>query len=247
MDQRRSAGRLRLLAPEHRAGLGHRLRRAHGHARAGGPRAPDCDRRRRPARRALCRQARHRLGPRRPRRRPRWIERPELLARDAAAAHHLARVRLGPAPRLHLAVRRSDREPEPVHPPGALDLGVHDGDRDAHGASDDAGSPRPGLRSYRPREGRRPEDHDHEARAAERLDPRGHDHRLRDRRADRGRRDHRDHLRAARCRLRAAAGDLRARLPRHPGDDAADRLHLHLRQSARGSPLRGPRPRISQE
>ena len=40
----------------------------------------------------------------------------------------------------------------------------------------------------------------------------------------------------------APAGDLRPRLPRHPGDDAADRVHLHLRQPARGHPLRRPRP-----
>ena len=40
----------------------------------------------------------------------------------------------------------------------------------------------------------------------------------------------------------APAGDLRPRLPRDPGDDAADRVHLHLRQPARRHPLRRPRP-----
>ena len=110
---------------------------------------------RRAPRRALRRQARHRLGPRRARRRPRRAQRPELLARDAAAALHLARPRLGAAARLHLSVRGPDREPEPVHPPGDLDLGVHDGDRDAHGARDDARGARPGLRPHRPREGGR--------------------------------------------------------------------------------------------
>ena len=55
-------------------------------------------------------------------------------------------------------VRRPDRQPEPVHPPGDLDLGVHDGDRDAHGARDDARGARAGLRPHRPGQGRRPED-----------------------------------------------------------------------------------------
>ena len=206
------------------------------------PRAADRHDRRRPARRALRRQARHALGRRGARRRPRRAQRPELLARDAAAPLHLTRVRLGAAARLHLPLRRPDREPEPVHPPGDLDLGVHDGDRDADGAGDDARGARTGLRPHRPRQGCRQEDGDLEARAAERPDPRRHDHRLRDRRADRRSRDHRDHLRAARRRLRAPAGDLRARLPGDPGDDPADRVHLHLRQPPRRRPLRGSRP-----
>ncbi len=100
----------------------------------------------------------------------------------------------------------------------------------------------PGLRPHRPRQGRRPEARHHEARPAERPDPGGYDRRLRDRGPDRGRRDRRDHLRPPRGRLRAAAGDLRPRLPRHPGDDADDRVHVHLRQLARGHPLRRPRP-----
>ena len=198
--------------------------------------------RRRAARRHLCRQARQRRRLRRADRRPGRAQHPQLLAGDAAAAVHLTRVRLGPSAHLHLSLGRPDREPEPVHPPGDLDLGLHDGDRDAHGARDDAGGARAGLRPHRPGEGRRPENGDHEARAAERLDPRGHDRRLRDRGADRRRRDRRDHLRAARSRLHAPAGDLRPRLPGHPGDDADDRVHLHLRQPARGHPLRRPRP-----
>ena len=124
-------------------------------------------------------------GTRRARRRPRRAQRPELLARDAAAALHLARARLGAAAHLHLPVRRPDRESEPVHPPVALDLGLHDGDRDAHGARDDARGARPGLRPDRPRQGRRPADGHLQARAAERPDPGGHDRRLRDRGTDR--------------------------------------------------------------
>ena len=71
-----------------------------------------------------------------------------------------------------------------------------------------------------------------QARAAECPDPGRDDRRLRDRRPDRRRRDRRDHLRAARSRLHAPPGDLRPRLPGHPGDDADDRVHLHLRQPA---------------
>ena len=118
---------------------------------------------------------------RRPGRRPDRHQHPQLLARDAAAPLHVARLRLGAAAHLHPALRRPDREPEPVHPPGDLDLGLHDGDRDAHGARDDARGARAGLRPHRAGEGRQPEGRDLEARAPERPDPRRHDRRLRDR------------------------------------------------------------------
>ena len=137
---------------------------------------------------------------------------------------------------------------EPVHPAGDLDLGLHAGDRDAHGARDDARGARPGLRPHRPGEGRRRRTVISQARAAERPDPGGHDRRLRDRRADRRRRDRRDHLRAARRRLHASAGDLQPRLPGHPGGDADHRRSIFIFANLLVDILYGVLdPRIAQE
>ena len=88
------------------------------------------------------------------RRRPDRRQHPELLARDAAPALHVAGLRLGAAAHVRVVLRRPADEPQPVHPAGDLDLGLHARDRDADGARDDARGAEPGLRPHGPREGR---------------------------------------------------------------------------------------------
>ena len=207
---------------ELRAGLGRARAGAADHARARLPRAPHRRRRRRPARRRLGRRATA-VGLRVARHRPARRQHPELLPRDAPAPLHLEGVRLGAAALVGLALRGSVDEPAAGDPAGGLDLGLHDGDRDAHGARDDARGARPGLRPHRARQGRAAQGRDLATRAPQRVDPGRHRRRLRGRRPHGRRRDRRGHLRPSGDRQHPAHRGLEPRLPGDPGGDAPDR------------------------
>ena len=86
--------------------------------------------------------------------RPDRHQHPELLARDAAADLHVARLPLGAAARVRPVPRGPVAEHPGVLPAGDRDLRLHARDRDAHGARDDARGAEPRLRAHGARQGR---------------------------------------------------------------------------------------------
>ena len=134
------------------------------------------------------------------------------------------------------------QEPQPVHPAGDRDLGLHARDRDADAARDDARGAEPRLRAHRPREGRA-------------APERARKHALRNALIPvvtvvgyeigvliGGAAVVEMIFGAARARLHAPAGDLRPRLPARAGDDPVHRRRLRRRQPAGRHRLRPARP-----
>ena len=201
LDQRRRPGRLRLLA----TATPSRSRTSCSHALPItlelvilGLLIAVADRR--PARRPLGRQARQRARLRRARRRPRRGQHPELLARDAAAALHLARRSAG--------CRRSPTSPffdDPIEnlsqfilPAISISVFTLAIVMRMVRATMLEVLGQDYVRTARAK-GVQPQVVDLAARAPERADPGRHDRRLRDRDPDGRRGDRRDHLRAARA------------------------------------------------